>query len=184
MSMSTLRLTRAEFERLIDVYGADRLRWPPEARAGAAQLVAQDEQARRLLTEAEALDRALERAPAPSLAAEAALVERILAAAQRSPRMAYAGRPRGAAAAQQAPRRLDRFQQLTRRVRVGWPMRSGLAPAAAVLAVSLFAGVLLGFADTFTPVSVLEEVAGLALDDPAAVALVRGSGDLLDEDQL
>ena len=39
------------------------------------------------LAEAEALDRVLERAPLPSLAIEAALAERIVAAAQRSPRI-------------------------------------------------------------------------------------------------
>ncbi len=43
--------------------------------------------ARRLLAEAEALDRVLERAPLPALAIEAALADRIVAAAQRSPRI-------------------------------------------------------------------------------------------------
>src|SRR5258705_3094535 len=85
--MSNNSMTNADFERLLDVYGSDRTRWPVEARASAGQLVARDRAARRLLAEAEALDRALERAPLPSLAEEAALADRILVAARRSPRM-------------------------------------------------------------------------------------------------
>lgn len=80
-------MTRADLERLLDVYGSDRSRWPAEARSGAGHLVGRDKTARRLLVEAEALDRVLERAPLPSLAREAALAERIVAAAQRSPRI-------------------------------------------------------------------------------------------------
>ena len=48
-------MTIAEFERLLDVYGSDRTRWPVEARASAGHLVARDRAARRLLAEAEAL---------------------------------------------------------------------------------------------------------------------------------
>ena len=84
---SNTGMTLADFERLLDVYGGDRTRWPAEARAAAAQLVARDARARGILAEAEALDRVLERAPLPSLAIEAALAERIVAAAQRSPRI-------------------------------------------------------------------------------------------------
>ena len=84
-------MTLPEFERLLEVYGSDRTRWPVEARASAGQLTARDPAACRLLIEAEALDRILVRAPLPSLASEAALAERILAAAQRSPRMVRTG---------------------------------------------------------------------------------------------
>lgn len=86
-SMSNTSMMLAEFERLLDVYGGDRTHWPAEARAAAAQLVARDAKARRMLAEAEALDRLLERAPLPGLATEAALADRIVAAAQRSPRI-------------------------------------------------------------------------------------------------
>src|SRR6266705_3498693 len=97
-SMSNNSMTTADFERLLDVYGSDRTRWPVEARASAGQLVARDRAARRLLAEAEALDRALERAPLPSLVQEAAMAERIVAAARRHPRIVptarvEAGRP-------------------------------------------------------------------------------------------
>ena len=68
MSNTSNTMTIAEFERLLDIYGSDRTRWPVEARASAGHLVARDRAARRLLAEAEALDRALERAPLPTLA--------------------------------------------------------------------------------------------------------------------
>jgi hypothetical protein len=86
-SMSNMSMTLDDFAQLLDVYGGERTRWPAEARAAAAHLVARDAEARRLLAEAEALDRVLQSAPVPALAAEAALAERIVAAAQRSPRM-------------------------------------------------------------------------------------------------
>src|SRR5438046_2498673 len=94
-NMSNTSMTLADFERLLDVYGGDRTRWPAEARAAAAQLVARDGKARRLLAEAEALDRVLERAPLPALATEAALADRIVAAAQRSPRIVRIAAERG-----------------------------------------------------------------------------------------
>src|SRR5262245_23004312 len=86
-SMSNLSMTLTDFEQLLEVYGADRTRWPADLRAAVAQLVARDAGAQRLLAETEALDRVLQSAPVPALAAEAALAERIVAAAQRSPRM-------------------------------------------------------------------------------------------------
>src|SRR5215470_13350834 len=92
-------MTLLEFERLLDVYGSDRTRWPVDARASAGQLAARDPAARRLLGEAEALDRVLERAPLPSLASEAALADRIIAAAQRTPRMVRTGDGASAAVA-------------------------------------------------------------------------------------
>jgi len=98
-SMSNMGMTLAELEQLLDVYGGDRVRWPAEARTGAAQLVARDAGARRLLAEAEALDRVLERAPLPAVTVEAALAERIVAAAQRSPRIVKLEESRPAAVA-------------------------------------------------------------------------------------
>jgi hypothetical protein len=85
--MGNNSMTMAEFAQLLDVYGGERTRWPAEARAAAAQLVAVDPAARRLLAESEALDRILSRAPLPGLPIEAELADRIVAAAQRSPRI-------------------------------------------------------------------------------------------------
>jgi hypothetical protein len=89
MTNSGNNMTIGDLEHLLDVYGSDRARWPIDARSGAGQLAARDRAARRLLGEAEALDRLLERAPLPSLAREAALADRIIAAAQRSPRIVH-----------------------------------------------------------------------------------------------
>ena len=102
-NMSNNTMTIAEFERLLDVYGSDRTRWPVEARASAGQLVARDRAARRLLAEAEALDRTLERAPLPTLAQEAALAERIVAAARRTPRIVPVAKERSGAAGRTPP---------------------------------------------------------------------------------
>jgi hypothetical protein len=132
-------MTLADFERLLEVYGGDRARWPAEMRAAAAQLVARDGKARRLLAEAEGLDRVLERAPLPPLAAEAALADRIVAAALRSPRIVsiaterFQGIHRPAAAA---------AEQAQRSGRAGFSRSN--ASAAGLLAASLVGGILLG----------------------------------------
>ena len=155
-NMSNTGMTLADFERLLDVYGGDRTRWPAEARAAAAQLVARDAKARRMLAEAEVLDRVLERAPLPSLAVEAALAERIVAAAQRSPRIvkiasgqsSVVSLPDGRGTAAAAIRILE-----TRILR-------GDVRAAALLAASLMVGIFIGISNV--PQSVVPALADLA----------------------
>lgn len=180
-------MTYAEFERLLDVYGADRTRWPVESRAGAGQLVARDKAARRLLAEVEALDRALERAPLPSLAREAELAERILASARRSPRMvsaAGADMAGGGAALRPSASRTGnvvRFPAFSGSPR--WlKSRTALGSAAGTLAASLALGVLIGLSSvTQSVVPAIEQLTGLTLNTSAtAVAQI----DLLDEDLL
>lgn len=188
---SNTPMTFAEFERLLDVYGADRTRWPIEARAGAGQLVARDAASRRLLTEAEALDRVLERAPLPSLAREAALVDRIVAAARRSPRMVRideAPAPQAAATDSDAGEAASASGNVIR-----WPAaRGALRPlagsafgrAASVLAASLALGIFIGLSTL--PQSVLpglQDMTGLSLDAGANYA-TASQIDLLDEDLL
>lgn len=128
-------MTLAEFERLLDVYGAARTRWPGDARAAAAQLVARDAKAQVLLAEAEALDRLLERAPLPPLASEAELADRIVSAAQRTPRLVRIEPGLAAAETRPAP-------EASASRRVGF-FRADLRKAA-VLAASLLAGLYLG----------------------------------------
>jgi hypothetical protein len=176
--MSNYGMTIADFAHLLDVYGSDRTRWPVEARAGAGQLVARDKAARRLLAEAEALDKTLERAPLPSLAAEAALADRIIATARRSPRMV----PASNMTAVDGPRRASNVVRLP-----GLPARprwlpTGLASAAGMLAASLALGVFLGVSNfSQGVVPVFEDMTGITLgSQPRAVAQV----DLLDEDLL
>jgi len=161
-------MTLAEFERLLDVYGSDRSRWPVTARASAGQLVARLAVARRLLAEAEGLDRVLERAPMPTLAREAALAERILVAARRSPRMVAAAAPGPTGVP--APAAAPPVQR--------WPFGS----AAGALAASLMLGVLIGLSSLSQSIlPALEQMTGITLSSPpTGVAQV----DLLDEDLL
>ena len=175
--MSNNGMMIADFARLLDVYGSDRTRWPVEARASAGQLVARDKAARRLLAEAEALDKTLERAPLPSLAAEAALADRIIATARRSPRMVPASNMTAA-----APSVADNVVRLASRpTRPRW-LPTGLASAAGMLAASLALGVFLGVSNLSQGVvPVLEDMTGISIGvQPRAVAQV----DLLDEDLL
>jgi len=175
--MSNNGMTIADFAHLLDVYGSDRTRWPVEARACAGQLVARDKAARRLLAEAEALDKTLERAPLPSLAAEAALADRIIATARRSPRMVPAANMSAAG----RPRVASNVVRLHGLARPRW-LPTGLASAAGMLAASLALGVFLGVSNLSQGmVPVLEDMTGISLGvQTRAVAQV----DLLDEDLL
>jgi hypothetical protein len=179
MSMSNDNMTTADFERLLEVYGSDRARWPVEARASAGQLVARDKGARRLLAEAEALDRALERAPLPTLAAEAALADRILAAARRSPRMVPAAR----SAVPDAGRRVtDNVVPLrSARARSRWFAPTAFGGAAGI-AACLALGVVLGLSNLSQGLlPALEDMTGISLSTHGRVV---AQADLLDEDLL
>ena len=181
MSNTSNTMTIAELERLLDVYGGDRTRWPVEARAGAGHLVGRDRAARRLLAEAEALDRALEQAPLPTLAQEAAMAERIVAAARRTPRIvavAKAGLGRTAAPAG------DNVVQLpTSRGHRQWlGAKSALGGVAGAFAASLALGVFLGLSSLSQRVlPAVEQMTGIPLGSNSAVV---AQIDLLDEDLL
>jgi hypothetical protein len=179
-SMSNNTMTTADFERLLDVYGSDRTRWPVEARASAGQLVARDKAARRLLAEAEALDRTLERAPLPSLAEEAALADRILVAARRSPRMVPIVK---ADAARMARRAIDNVIRLpSLRARPRWLTPTAFGSAAGMLAASLALGIFLGLSNLSQGVlPALEDMTGMTLGTGGHVV---AQIDLLDEDLL
>ena len=179
-SMSNNTMTIADFERLLDVYGSDRTRWPVEARASAGQLVARDKAARRLLAEAEALDRTLERAPLPSLAEEAALADRILAAARRSPRMVPIAKNDAGAMARRAIDNVVRLPSL--RTRPRWLARSAFGGAAGMLAASLALGVFIGLSSVSLRVlPALEDMTGITFGSGSHVV---AQVDLLDEDLL
>ena len=173
-------MTIAEFERLLDVYGSDRTRWPAEARASAGQLVARDRAARRLLAEAEALDRALERAPLPTLAQEAAIAERIVAAARRTPRIV----PPTRTEASRPDIPADNVVQLpAARGRPRWlTTRTAFGGVASALAASLALGVFLGLSNLSQGVlPAVEQMTGIPLGSNSAVV---AQIDLLDEDLL
>lgn len=71
----------SEIEALLEVYGADRSRWPAARRLALASFIAHDDEARRMIGEARALDRLIEDAEPSDKAAGYALTERILALA-------------------------------------------------------------------------------------------------------
>lgn len=162
-SMSNNGMSLADFERLLDVYGGDRTRWPAEERAAAAQLVARDAKARQVLAEAEALDRVLERAPLPSLSVEAALAERIVAAAQRSPRIVKIAPERSTGKSLQDGHTLPSWRSWRPRL-LGGDVR-----AAGVLAASLVAGIFIGVSNL--PQSIVPELADFAGSDRGAYSL-------------
>ena len=173
-SMSNMGMTLAELEQLLDVYGGDRVRWPAEARTGAAQLVARDAGARRLLAEAEALDRVLERAPLPAVTVEAALAERIVAAAQRSPRIVKLEESRPAAVATPVAATPVEVAAMPAAARSA-PRRMGLllsrqARAVGFLAACLAIGIVLGDSD-LTPqlLPELVDMTGLSADSSGLV---------------
>jgi len=165
--MGNISMTLTEFERLLDVYGGDRTRWPTDARAAAAHLVARDIDAQRLLAEADALDRVLERAPLPALAKEAALADRIVAAAQRSPRIVKIGGARPEAGVKPAATGSGRSPLPVSRAKVG---------AAGLLVASLMIGVVIG--RTGLPQQLLPPLAGFAGSAPNDLRLIA----LADED--
>jgi hypothetical protein len=76
------QMTRARLGELLDTYGADPERWPPEEREAACALLAQSAQAQRRREASAQLDAILDLAPAH--AASPALLDRILAAVPQS----------------------------------------------------------------------------------------------------
>ena len=175
MTHSGNNMTIADLEHLLDVYGSDRTRWPVDARAGAGQLATRDRAARRLLGEAEALDRVLERAPLPSLAREAALADRIISAAQRSPRIVRLEETTAPAGASENvirwPGARSRSQQ--------W-LRSDAGRVAGLFAASLLCGIYFGLSNVAQ--GALEDVAGITLGTSSGPTLAQL--DPLDEDLL
>jgi hypothetical protein len=147
---------RQALERLLDVCGADRTRWPARERLRFASFIGEDEGAKRLLAEADALDSLLDLAPRASEARERALQERIVAAALRSSETRLAvvpGRPL-APEASSLRAKLPVLRGLSGvRVKREWP-------AAVLLAASLVMGVILGSAGTLD--RAVQEVADIS----------------------
>ena len=129
---------REALERLLDIYGADRTRWPARERLRFASVVSEDRAAAQLLAQADALDRLLEQAPRASGADIDALKERIMAAALRS------GAPQLAVVASGKPALGSVMPVQTRRAAIAARFGRGEWPAAALLAASLVLGVMLG----------------------------------------
>ena len=144
---------REALERLLDIYGADRTRWPARERLRFAGVISEDIAAARMLAEADALDRLLEQAPRASSADVEALKERIMAAALRvkAPQLAVVAGGKAVAGKVAA----GRPAVVARFARGEWP-------AAAMLAASLVLGVVLGSTGSLdTTFQQVAEVTGL-----------------------
>jgi hypothetical protein len=155
---------RQALEHLLEVYGADRTRWPARERLRFASLVAEDDGARRLVSEASALDSLLDLAPKASAAREHALKERIVAAAlrQTEPRFCVVARSTEPAAGGGWRAWAHRASALRAPASSGWA-------AGGLLAASLVVGVLLGSAGTFdTAVQQVAEATGYSVTDTSS----------------
>lgn len=155
-------------EHVLDVYGADRTRWPARVRLELTQLEQVSPQARRMIADAVAFERLLSHAPVLPQARIAALSGRISAEAARTPRMVAT-----APAVTLRP-------PAQRRLR--WPLQ---ASSAAALAASLFIGILAGQSQTLAP-TVTELASAVGLETVADTQQIAQTDEAvgLDEDLL
>jgi anti-sigma factor RsiW len=175
---------REALERLLDVYGADRTRWPARERLRFASFISEDEAAQRLVAESAALDALLDRAPRASEDRERALKERIVAAALRSaePQLAVVS-----TGEENALPRLPAWLRYARRAPSPTRTRERREwPAAGLLAASLMIGVMLGSAGMFdTTVQDVAEASGFtSAGEPSQLALGEDIIAMVDEDLL
>lgn len=142
---------REAFQRLLEVCGSDRARWPAVERLRFAQLLARDAVARSMLAEAAALDRLLDSAPSIPQRRHAMLAARIVADGARL----------RSADAPVEPLRFESNMKPARR-------RFRQFPAVGLLAASLAAGLVIGFSGAANPI----------LDNLAAFVGDTGDSDL------
>jgi hypothetical protein len=165
-------------KRLLEIYGADRSRWPARDRLKFAELVAESAGARQAMADAEAFDRLLDMAPEPKATDMTALSNRILAAAAADARgdrpgkvetLSRSARPRNESLKSQPRRRVD------------WP-------AAALMAASLMLGIFAGtngyFGDVTGSETDVAMNASYDQSDASALAFGNDEASLLEEDLL
>ncbi len=150
---------------LLDVYGADRSRWPAAERLQLASFIASDPRARVELAEAAALDAVLDRAPSVSAAREPVLLARIARAVSAD------GVPRP------QPIAMPTAVQSVKARKV-W-----LLPATALMAACLMLGIVSGSSTLFSPVvDAVADVMGLGTGDSEIVSasdVLHGSEEAL-----
>ena len=142
-------------ERLLDVYGADRTRWPARERLQLASLITDEPEAQRLMAEAVALDRLLDVAPAARTEQEQGLTGRIVAAARGQQH-----KPLSASQVSPAVSNIVKLPAWVRRPQIARAFGASDWPAAGLLAASLVLGVMLGSAGMLD--STMQEVAEVA----------------------
>jgi anti-sigma factor RsiW len=137
---------------LLDVYGADRTRWPAAERLQLSRFIASDPRARTELAEAAALESVLDRAPRVSAERERvvlARIESIIAADVGASRPTQPTKPERKA-----------------------PIRSLLLrPVSALLAASLMLGIVSGSSSFMSPtIDALADAMGLGDSDTEIVS--------------
>jgi hypothetical protein len=142
-------------ERLLEVYGADRTRWPARERLRFASLITEEPEAQRLMAEAAALDRLLDAAPTAGKEREQALTGRIMAAAR-----VQQHKPLSASEVAPAVSNIVKLPAWVRQPQIAGAFGASEWPAAGLLAASLALGVMLGSAGTLD--STMQEVAEVA----------------------
>lgn len=160
--------------RHIEAFGADKSRWPKQADDASLRTPAMA----RAMREAAALDKLLAMAAPKTPSADSILVDRIVAAAERTPRVVAPNTVSGSAKTTSPAASGDRvvaFQRPASMARFwGADIRRGLAVLAASLVLGLSIGqsgimdrALLGFEDlTGVPLaSVSQDIAGALTDD-------------------
>lgn len=124
----------ADLVHRLDVSGADRTRWPAQERLRFASLIAQSEEAQRLVAEAAAFDRLLDQVPGVSGGKLDGLVDKIVAAAEAE------GRPEAGNVVPMRAATAGRPKQPAARPAI----RPSTWSAAALMAASLLIGAFVG----------------------------------------
>jgi len=155
---------------LLEVYGADRTRWPARERLRFASFIAEEPEAQRLVAEAAGLDRLLDLAPPASKEREQVLAKRIMAAARVQQHA-----PHRAGQASSTISNIVKLPAWARRPQMVGAFGLNEWPAAGLLAASLVIGVMLGSAGTLdSTMQEVAEVAGLSPSDTADSQLTLG----------
>lgn len=166
---TTPRTERELLEMTLEIYGADRTRWPVQRRHELSQFIAASAEAQKLIADAAAFDRLLDSAPTVDIDRQKDLFARIMSEVERAPRVVI----------DQAP--LVRLPVNTRQPQ--WRRWGG---AGAALAASLMLGVIAGQSASFSTAA--EDFVAMAGFDTGTasqqVAQSDDSGGYFEEDLL
>lgn len=156
-------LSDADILRQIEAFGADKARWKIPATSAALK----DTTTATALREAEALDRLLAMAaPKKTVASDALLIDRIVAAAEKTPRVVVGKSQTATNVPQAVASSVERSNVVTfeRRTAFGRVFGSDLRRGFAVLAASLVLGLSIGQSGLMDRAVVgIEEITGVAI---------------------
>ncbi len=162
---TTPRTERELLEMTLEIYGADRTRWPVQRRHELSQFIAASAEAQKLIANAAAFDRLIDSTPTVDAGRQKDLLARIMSEVERAPRVVIDKGP---------PLRSER------------PVFRRWTGAGAALAASLMIGVIAGQSTSFSTAA--EDFAALAGFETASatqqLAQTDESGGYFEEDLL